>query len=170
MSSTDDNDANATVSSATLYAALAPVYDRWQALDGNRPFWELVLGQLEPVLRRRRAPITSSVDLGCGTGELLLALRARHPDWRLAGVDASPAMLAVARAKPGAAGITWREQAIEHAVDEAPFDVAGAFYDTMNHLADRAALARSFHAVARLLAPGGLFVFDVTNALGFRRW
>src|SRR5712675_1018856 len=58
MSNTDDDDADAAVSSAALYAALAPVYDRWQALDGNRPFWELVLGQLEPVLRRRRAPVT----------------------------------------------------------------------------------------------------------------
>src|SRR5258708_25632611 len=147
MSNTDDDDADAAVSSAALYAALAPVYDRWQALDGNRPFWELVLGQLEPVLRRRRAPVTSFVDLGCGTGELLLALRARHPDWRLAGVDASPAMLAVARAKPGAAGLTWREQAIAHAVDEAPFDVAAPFYHTMYHLAERAALGRSLHAV-----------------------
>src|SRR5260370_28658366 len=119
MSNTDDDDANATVSSATLYAALAPVYDRWQALDGNRPFWELVLGQLEPVLRRRRAPVTSFVDLGCGTGELLLAVRARHPDWRLAGVDSSPAMLAVAPPKPGPARTNWREHANEPPVDQA---------------------------------------------------
>ena len=170
----DDGDPDASVPSAALYAALAPVYDRWQASD-ETPFSELTLARLEPALERhgRAAPIASFVDLGCGTGELLLALRARHPDWRLCGVDASPAMLAVARAKTNAASIAWRPTALESADQAAGvdrFDAAGAFYDTLNHLPDRAALARAFHAVARLLAPGGLFVFDVTNALGFRRW
>ncbi|HVR61966.1 MAG TPA: class I SAM-dependent methyltransferase [Polyangia bacterium] len=164
----------ASVPSAALYAALAAVYDRWQASDGT-PFSHLALAQLEPALARHRraTSVASFVDLGCGTGELLLALRARHPNWRLCGVDASAEMLAVARAKTNAAGIAWRASALERA-DQAlgteRFDTAGAFYDTLNHLPDRAALARAFRAVARLLVPGGLFVFDVTNALGFRRW
>jgi SAM-dependent methyltransferase len=166
------------VPSAALYAALAPVYDRWQSFDGATPFAELALAQLEPLLGRHRpaAPVASFVDLGCGTGELLLAIRARHPDWRLCGVDASAAMLDVARAKPNAGTIAWRQRALERADrddrgdDGARFDAAGAFYDTLNHLPDSAALAKTFAAVARLLVPGGLFVFDVTNALGFRRW
>lgn len=38
------------------------------------------------------------VDLGCGDGAVAEALRARFPDRRLVGVDASPAMLRVAGA------------------------------------------------------------------------
>ena len=37
------------------------------------------------------------VDLGCGPGMLLPLLRTRHPDARIVGVDAQPAMLAHAR-------------------------------------------------------------------------
>ncbi len=46
----------------------------------------------------------SIVDLGCGSGALFPALRARFPGARVVGVDSSPAMLARARAgDPGGA-------------------------------------------------------------------
>src|SRR6266404_7506863 len=165
--------------SQALYALLAPIYDQWQALAGATPFWELTLDKLEPILRRgRAAPVVRSfVDLGCGTGDLLLALHTRHPDWRLAGIDASEAMLTQARNKPGAAGVSWwagELTRLGHSTrDDAlgTFDAAGAFYDTINHLLDRTALEHTFAAVAnRLLAPDGLFIFDVTNARGFAAW
>jgi SAM-dependent methyltransferase len=174
-------------SSHAIYALLAPIYDQWQALAGATPFWELALDKLEPVLRRGRdAPVVRSfVDLGCGTGELLLALHVRHPDWRLAGIDASEAMLAEARNKPGAAAVSWwagdltrLDDVVRNARTAAgppnvglTFDAAGAFYDTINHLLDRSALEKTFAGVAgRLLAPGGLFIFDVTNVRGFAAW
>jgi len=50
------------------------------------------------------------------------------------------------------------------------FDAAGSFYDTLNHLPDVAALRAVFTGVAAALAPGGLFVFDATNEVGFARW
>lgn len=50
----------------------------------------------------RRLPMTPAarvLDVGCGTGELLKRVRARHPDAVLAGIDPVPEMLAVARSK-----------------------------------------------------------------------
>jgi SAM-dependent methyltransferase len=100
----------------------------------------------------------------------LLALRRGHAAWRLCGVDASPAMLAVARAKPAAGAIDWRHGALGQVIPGGPYDAVGCFYDTLNHLPDRRALNAAVAAVAAALRPGGLFVFDVTNELGFRRW
>jgi SAM-dependent methyltransferase len=155
-----------------LYDALAPIYDDWQSSDGMTPFALVAHAKLEPLLARwGRGGVRSFVDLGCGTGELLLALGRAHAGWRLAGVDASARMLAVAARKPGADRIAWVRAPLDAPLPLAgPFDAAGAFYDTVNHLPDEGALARAFAAAAGALAPGGVLVFDVTNALGFERW
>src|SRR6266700_2566531 len=157
---------------ASLYDALAPVYDRWQRCDGLTPFSHLALRKLLPVLGHHvRGAVRSFVDLGCGTGELLLGLGRERPSWRLAGVDGSAGMLAVARGKPGAARVEWQQAALDTpAIPPPPFDVAGSFYDTLNHLLDDEPLRAAFRGVADGLVPGGLFIFDATNELGFSRW
>lgn len=48
------------------------------------------------------------VDLGCGTGTLTRHARARWPGAEIVGLDASPGMLARARAEPGGDTITWQ--------------------------------------------------------------
>lgn len=66
-----------------------------------------------------RVPLSRArtmVDLGCGTGALFPALRARYPEARLTGVDSSPTMLAMARAGDAevelieADAATWRPE------------------------------------------------------------
>jgi SAM-dependent methyltransferase len=165
------------VPAEALYDALAPVYDRWQAAGGTRPFSHVVLAKLLPALARHAhepasAPVSSFVDLGCGTGELLLGLQRAHPRWRLTGIDGSAAMLDVARAKPDADRVQWLEGAMAAppSIAPPPFDAAGCFYDAINHLTSAAELHAAMRAVAGLLRPGGLFIFDATNELGFDRW
>jgi SAM-dependent methyltransferase len=155
-----------------MYDALAAVYDAWQSADGMTPFALVARARIAPELARERPEPRSFLDLGCGTGELLLSLRRAHPGWRLAGVDASAAMLAAAARKPGAAGVGWLRARLDAPlpIAGARFDAAGAFYDTLNHLPDMAALERALAAAAGALRPGGVLYFDVTNALGFDRW
>lgn len=158
-----------------VYAALAPIYDDWQSCDGMIPFAELVRAKLEPVLRGEAWRATSGgftfVDLACGTGTLLSGLRAQHPEWRLAGIDGSAAMLAVAARKPGARTITWGRSALDAPLPfGARFDAVGCFYDALNHLTDTSALQRAVGAMAAVLRPGGLLLFDVTNEDGFTCW
>jgi SAM-dependent methyltransferase len=163
-----------------LYDALAPVYDRWQAAGLIRPFSQVVLAKLLPALERHARepetapspPLGSFVDLGCGTGELLLGLGRAHPGWRLLGIDGSAAMLDVARRKAGADRVQWIPGAMTAPPAVAPplFDAAGCFYDALNHLTSAAELHAAMRAAARLLRRGGLFVFDATNELGFERW
>jgi SAM-dependent methyltransferase len=172
---------------AEVYDALAPIYD---AVGGARSFAMLVAERLERLIAFRREQLAdaagppppaaarallseslSVLDLGCGTGTLLCALRALHPGWRLAGVDVSPGMLAVARGKPGSEGVLWVRARLPGPLPfRETFDVVGAFYDTLNHLPDLEALAATFRTIAALLRPGGLLVFDLNNAFGFETW
>jgi SAM-dependent methyltransferase len=154
-----------------IYDALAPIYD---AMGGAQPFAFRVAERLERLFALRRAQFLDSVsflDLGCGTGTLLLALRALHPAWRLCGVDVSPGMLAAAVGKPAHEGVLWTRARLPGPLPFGEqFDVVGSFYDTLNHLPDLEALAATFRTVAAVLRPGGLFVFDLNSAFGFEQW
>ena len=71
------------------------VYRRYGA-ERSRPFFDLVA---RVDAERPRAV----VDLGCGPGELTLALARRWPGARLEGVDSSPEMIEKARGRGGPA-------------------------------------------------------------------
>jgi SAM-dependent methyltransferase len=154
-----------TDDAAVVYDALAPIYDQ---IGGARSIGLMVAERLEALLASRGFDPASVLDLGCGTGTLLSVLRGRHPGWRLAGVDVSAGMLAVAREKIGSDGVLWVRARLPGPLPFAEgFDAVGAFYDTLNHLPDLDALAATFRTVAALLRPGGLLVFDLNNAFGF---
>jgi SAM-dependent methyltransferase len=166
--SDDTTTERASETVADVYDALAPIYD---AMGGAQPFALLVADRLEELIGTRLSDVVSFLDLGCGTGTLLLALRALHPSWRLCGVDVSPGMLAVAGRKPGHESVLWARSRLPAPLPFTErFDVVGAFYDTLNHLPDLDALAATFRTVASVLRPGGLLVFDLNNAFGFETW
>jgi ubiquinone/menaquinone biosynthesis C-methylase UbiE len=74
------------------YTELAPFYDtRWRAY---------VEASIRATLQRMHAADGERIlDIGCGTGALLQALQRHNPSLRLTGIDAVPAMLAIARQK-----------------------------------------------------------------------
>jgi len=49
------------------------------------------------------------VDVGAGTGTFAIAFAARRPDARVVGIDGDPEIQALARRKPGADAVDWRE-------------------------------------------------------------
>jgi SAM-dependent methyltransferase len=151
----------------TAYDHLAAIYDEWQ--DRHGCFADQVLPRLERALGGF-SDVSSFLDVGCGTGTLLLALAEKYSGLRLRGVDASSAMLERARQKPGAAQVEWVCAPMDRAQRPPRFAAAGAFFNTLNHLPDRDALRRVFENMAAALLPGGRLLFDVNNALGFRRW
>lgn len=75
---------------------LAQIYD---VFDGDRDDLELYLD----FVRELRA--AHVLDVGCGTGSLAVLLASRGLD--VTAVDPAGASLDVARAKDGAAGVTW---------------------------------------------------------------
>ncbi|WP_375396896.1 class I SAM-dependent methyltransferase [uncultured Sphingomonas sp.] len=105
-------------------------------------------------------PGGSMIEIGCGTGRNLIAAAIRWPDARLFGIDISEAMLATARAKVAAAGLSARIVLAQG--DATAFDAAALFgqatFDrvfqsyTLSMIPDwRSALRQGAHK----LAPGG---------------
>src|SRR5215207_7345185 len=46
-------------------------------------------------------PSSHVLDAGCGTGGLILRLRAAHPDWKFSGIDFMPIACELARKRCG---------------------------------------------------------------------
>src|SRR4051812_36192288 len=105
------------------------------------------------------------LDLGCGTGRLLLPL-ARRGYWVL-GVDLSAEMLRVAGEKAAAAGVTvHRLQANLVELDSlagGTFDHAACLFSTLGMVAGADNRRRVVAHAYRLLRPGGRFVLHVHN-------
>ena len=105
----------------------------------------------------RRLPMTSTarvLDVGCGTGELLMRLRAKYPDAMLAGLDPVEEMLIVAKDK-----LSGREDLRIGYADSLPwrsgsFDVVVScnMFHYITHPVE------ALKEMARVLRPGGALV------------
>ncbi len=88
-----------------VFRAVAPRYGVITRLlsFGMDAWWKRAL-----VSRLPHSPGARALDLACGTGDISLLLARRFPGARVEGLDLSPAMLARARRRPGAAGVRFR--------------------------------------------------------------
>jgi SAM-dependent methyltransferase len=105
-------------------------------------------------------PFCRMLDVGCGTGVLLeKAIRAGvHAE----GIDASPSMVAVARARVGESSVAVRRmQDIE---DEASYELIVALSWTLNYCANLDDLRDVLGRVHRALRPGGRILLNVAHA------
>jgi SAM-dependent methyltransferase len=118
------------------------------------------------------------IDLGCGTGRLLLAFARRG--YFVLGVDLSDEMLAVAREKAAGASLPvalLRANLAElDSVGEATFDYAACLFSTLGMVAGADVRRRVVEHALRVLRPGGRFVLHVHNRWFYaldpagRRW
>lgn len=100
------------------------------------------------------------LELGCGTGRILLPIaQAGIP---CVGLDASPAMLDVLRAKSPPPHLEILEGHMETLdLGERRFPLVTAPFRALSHLLDVEAQLAALGRVRRHLAPGGLFAFDL---------
>lgn len=134
--------------------ALTPFYDLAHVLAG--------LGRVHAEMIRQAEvrPGQRVLDVGCGTGNLLLAVGAAKPGVELEGLDPDARILATAGRKSRRARlpVTWRRGF----ADDLPFAdgaVDRVFSSLMlHHLAPAAAKAGMLAEVRRVLAPDGLLV------------
>jgi SAM-dependent methyltransferase len=140
------------------YSRLAGVYDEI-VIDPCHDRWASFLHELwsaDP------EGVRTVLDLCCGTGLLAGELAARG--YRVVGVDASEAMLNVARERLGPEVALSRMTLPDLAV-EGVFDAAVCTFDGLNYLTPDE-LRLTMGSVAGRLRPAGWFVFDLhTDAM-----
>ena len=146
------------------YTLLARYYDQFFTfhLEWYRQARRRLLGGILPEVR-------AACDLACGTGTTALEL-ARH-GIRVYGVDLSPTMCRLARAKARRVGaqVTIIPADMRTFRLPEPVDLVTCEFDAVNHVPRKSDLARVANAVARALRPDGYFYFDVNNRRAFQK-
>ena len=109
------------------------------------------------------------VDLGCGTGRLTIALAAAGH--AVTGVEPNPAMLARARAKPGAERVSWIA-GTSSAIPGAAFGVALMTSHVAQVFVDDGEWLGVLRDLRRGLVAGGTLLFDARDprARGWESW
>ena len=140
------------------FSALAEVYDELMADVEYGEWLDFVLDQAG----RRGYPEGAVLDLGCGTGNITIPLADRG--YLVTGLDASPAMLEVARSK--APRLDWRLGEFTTFELEQSYALAVSVFDSLNNLLSAQAFLAAAERVRRHLLPGGLFFFDINTSVG----
>lgn len=116
------------------------------------------------------------VDVGCGTGQVLLPLARRYPRARFLGVDADEGCLALVREKAEAEGL--RNVELQNADArrwQAPGPVAVCVFThslyTLGALHDPQGPRKALEHARSCLEPGGRLVLtDIQRRLDYKRW
>lgn len=102
------------------------------------------------------------LETAAGTGVLTRALRARLPDAEITATDLNAPMLTKAEAHTGLGGVRWQTaDALDLPFEDESFDVVACQFGVM-FFPDK---VRGYAEAARVLRPGGHFVFNVWDRL-----
>ena len=139
---------------------LLPLYDPLTRLLG------MPAVHRDLVDRAQLAPRMRVLEIGCGTGNVALTVKRRHPDVEVTGLDPDPAALAKGRRKAARAGVELRlDQGYAQALPypDATFD--RVLSSLMFHHIDPADRPRALREAWRVLAPGAsLHLLDFGGA------
>jgi demethylmenaquinone methyltransferase / 2-methoxy-6-polyprenyl-1,4-benzoquinol methylase len=136
-----------------LFAPLGPSYDRWSRLlsFGQDPRWRQFL-----VSRVDCGPEGSVLDVATGTAAVAIELVGQH-GCRVVGLDQSPGMLAGAKARVEAAGLSGRITLVEGGAEQLPFPDGAfdalTFTYLIRYVEDPGA---TLAELARVVKPGGI--------------
>lgn len=133
------------------YDIWAADYDLWASdMTEDVPFYvELAREAAEPI-----------IELGVGTGRVAIPI-ARETGKRVIGIDASPAMLAVARERAGDLPVDVREGDFRDFTVEEPVELVICPFRALGHAPTWADKRRVFESVAAALKPGGRFAWNI---------
>jgi len=140
-------------------------YDAFAEVAEERYTSNHVLVRVREAFRRAVEPhaAASVLDVGCGPGTDLAWFAERYPRRRYAGIDVSPRMVGLARAR-----LATRDVRIERGCTEdiprvfpsEQFDLVYSFFGPLNTEPD---LGRAVAALAQAVAPGGVLVLTFVS-------
>lgn len=146
------------------YEVFADYYDR---LTGNVEYKKRA-GYLLSLLQKHNHDAGLTLDLACGTGSLTLELKKMGVD--IYGIDGSADMLSVALQKAAQEGeqILYLCQKMQSIDLYGTIDTCLCTLDSINHIVNKADVAKTFNRVSLFMNKGGLFVFDVNTVYKHR--
>jgi ubiquinone/menaquinone biosynthesis C-methylase UbiE len=130
---------------------LLPFYDAFVGLLGFEAYQRALV---EPANLR---PGQRVLDIGCGTGSLVVLLARRHPDVEVVGLDPDARALARAQRKARRAGVTVRlDRGFAESLPHGPGSFDHVFSSFMLHHLQPEQKVQALREVRRVLKPGGM--------------
>jgi len=127
----------------------------------------LGVGEVTPILNEYYFNTLDSLacktllDVGCGSGGFLEELSIGYPHIKTKGIDLSPVMVEMTKAKG------MNAECIDLCKVEAKYDVITAIFDMMNYL-NKENLKRFLRCIEERLEEGGHFIFDINTLYAFK--
>jgi SAM-dependent methyltransferase len=147
---------------AYAYDVLAPYYDDFTAGYAYERWMEAIEKRAVALgLSGRRA-----LDLACGTGKSTAELIARG--YSVRACDISPGMIAQAQSRYPTHADRFMVADMRDLPELGEFDLILCLDDAVNYLLSADELAAAFSGAARVLAPSGIFAFDVNSLRTYR--
>jgi SAM-dependent methyltransferase len=141
------------MTASEAYGAFAYAYD--QALGAR--FFKAARKMLEEIDARYPTPKRTHLDVACGTGMNVQYFRSLG--WKSVGVDASMAMLQIARGRASTlVGADFRALPFRRR-----FARITCLYDSLNHLLERDDLVAAFRAMRGVMDHDSLLLFDMNH-------
>ncbi|HET6506036.1 MAG TPA: class I SAM-dependent methyltransferase [Baekduia sp.] len=142
---------------------MAPHYEAFVGSTETTRYYEWLEGLLE---LPAAVGVTGgrALDIGCGTGRSMLALRAAGFD--AAGIDPSRGMMEIARERLGADAVL-EVGGLPNLPDGPPAALVTAFNDIINCVGT-SRLGEAMGSMAARVAPGGALLFDSNAPLTFK--
>ncbi|MCV7378853.1 SAM-dependent methyltransferase [Mycobacterium alsense] len=141
---------------AAGHDALLPGYDLLSRLLGMGGVHERLIAQAELAGCRR------ILEIGCGTGNLIIRAKREHPEVEAAGCDPDPRALEWARRKDGGRSGIRFEQGYAERLPYADGEFDRVLSSMMLHHIDPGARAAAAEEIFRVLRPGGrLHLVDI---------
>jgi ubiquinone/menaquinone biosynthesis C-methylase UbiE len=135
---------------AAGYDLFLPLYDLITKLMGMNESRNALLAWAE------LKPEHRVLDVGCGTGSLVIQLRRQHPNVEVIGLDPDPKALARARRKAQSAAVSVQfDQGFSHALGYPSASFDRVFSSFMFHHLPHGEREKTLGEIYRILKPGG---------------
>ncbi|NOQ38303.1 methyltransferase domain-containing protein [archaeon] len=139
------------------YESVSKVYDS-VTNDSAKLFVPFILNSI----KKYRSESQSLLELGCGTGNILVELSKKYETY---GLDLSPEMLEIAGKKDKKS--VYKHRDMTDFDFGRKFDAICCMYDSINHLTSLNHWKRMFDCCFRHLVDGGLLIFDFNTLYKF---
>lgn len=139
-----------------MYKVFSKLYDKFMEFS-DYGAWEK---QVEELIEKGSPDGKRLLDIGCGTGELLLRMA---KNYQCDGMDISEEMLKIAQKKLKHREVKLFLGDMVEFDTGYRYDIMVSLFDTVNHLVSLEELEEHFKSVKNSLNSNGIYIFDVVD-------